>query len=333
MIRATYELAPPEAVEALATVTSTGLPEDPAGTRAAIEWQDGLATLSYPADNWGTDVTLLVSALLAGEWAELAALERCRLVGVEWPDGAFPGPAFDPPGRVLVGAIIKPSLGLKPHEAAQTAGELAQGGADLIKDDELIGDQEWSPLEERVRAVVAAIPESVVYAANVTGSADGLLHRAERVVELGAGAIMVNAFAQGLDSLRWLRSIELGVPLFAHRVGVALWSRGALGVAPAVVAELTRLCGSDYVLVSSFTGKMADSPNDVRAQIESCRRPLDVRQSVAVLGGGLSPENAAAQVEAAGVRDGLMVLLGSGAYSFGSGPAEAVRATVEAIRA
>jgi 3-oxoisoapionate-4-phosphate transcarboxylase/hydrolase len=333
VIRATYELAPPEAVEALVTVTSTGVPDDPGGTRPTVEWTDGRATLSYPADNWGVDVTLLVSALFAGEWAELAALERCRLVDVEWPAGTFPGPAFDPPDRVLVGAIIKPSLGLRPREAAQTAASLTDGGADLIKDDELLGDPEWSPLEERVRAVVAAIAESVTYAPNVSGSADGLLRRAERAVELGAGALMVNAFAQGLDSLRLLRAAELGVPLFAHRVGVALWSRGALGVAPAVVAELTRLCGSDYVLVSSFTGKMADPPDDVRAQIDACRRPLGVRRSVAVLGGGLTPENAAEQVAAAGARDGLMVLLGSGAYSHPGGPAEAVRATVEAIRA
>jgi ribulose-bisphosphate carboxylase large chain len=333
VIRATYELAPLEAVEALVTVTSTGIPTDPGGARPTVELANGRATLSYPADNWGSDVTLLVSALLAGEWTELAALERCRLVGVDWPDGTLPGPAFDPPDRVLVGAIIKPSLGLKPHEAAQTAAALAGGGVDLIKDDELIGDPGWSPLEERVRAVVAAVPESVLYAPNVTGSADGLLRRAERVVELGAGAVMVNAFAQGLDSLRRLRTAELGVPLFAHRVGVALWSRGALGVAPAVIAELTRLCGSDYVLVSSFTGKMSDSPEDVRAQIEACRRPLGVRRSVAVLGGGLSPENAAEQVAAAGAREGLMVLLGSGAYSFPGGPAQAVRATVEAVHA
>ena len=38
---------------------------------------------------------------------------------------------------------------------------------------------------------------------------------------------MVNAFAQGLDALRALRDAELGVPLFAHRVG-----RGALDAQP-----------------------------------------------------------------------------------------------------
>ena len=332
MIRATFELSPPEAVDALVTVTSTGIASDPGGSRPTVEWADGQVTLAYPTENWGADVSLLVSALFAGEWAELSALERCRLVGVEWPRGMWTGPAFEPPRRVQVGAIIKPSLGLRPAEAADVAAALAAGGADLIKDDELLGDAEWSPLDERVQAVVAAIPDSVVYAPNVTGTTEGLLRRAERVVELGARAVMVNAFAQGFDSLRYLRSAELGVPLFAHRVGAALWQRGAIGVAPQVVAELTRLCGSDHVLVSSFTGKMADSPAEVLAEIDGCRRPLDVHASVAVLGGGVTPANAAAQVAAAGTRAGVMVLLGSGAYGMPGGPAEAVRATVEAVR-
>jgi hypothetical protein len=79
------------------------------------------------------------------------------------------------------------------------------------------------------------------------------------------------------------------------------------------------------VQVGSFTGSVYDSPDDVRAQIEACA------PAVAVIGGGVTPENARAQVEAAGVNAGLMVLLGSGAYGGGT-PGEAVRATVESLQ-
>jgi ribulose-bisphosphate carboxylase large chain len=333
VIRATFELSPVSAVEALAAITSTGVPDDPGSARPAVELDGDRATLTYPDENWGGDVSLLVSSLLAGEWADLAVLERCRLVELELPAGLLPGPAFDAPDRVLVGAIVKPSLGLSPREAAATAAALAAGGADLVKDDELLGDRPWSPLEERVRAVVAAIPNHVRYAANVTGTGDGLLRRAERAVELGAGAVMVNALAQGLDSVRLLREHELGVPLFAHRVGSALWTRGPVGVAHRVVAQMTRVCGSDYILVASFTGRMADTPGDVRAQIDACHSQLGVPRSVAVLGAGVSPGNAAAQVEEAGTRSGLMVLLGSAAYAHPGGPREAVAATVAAVSA
>jgi ribulose-bisphosphate carboxylase large chain len=327
VIRATYELDPPEAAETLALIESVGRADGPAHVRArVIEENGGRAVLEFPETNWNGDVTLLVSSLIAGEWVDSAAFARCRLVEVAWPAGLLPGPAFAAPQRVLVGAIVKPSLGLTPAEVAQTASKLAAGGADLVKDDELLGNPEWCPLEERVRAVAASIPDDVRYAANITGRIDSLLERAERAVELGASALMVNAFAQGLDSLRALRGAELGVPIFAHRVGAAFWVRNPRhGVAPAVIAELTRLCGADYVQVGSFTGSVYDTPADVRAQIAACP------PAVAVLGGGVSPENAVAQVKAAGVRAGVMVLLGSAVYAAGS-PEAAVRATVSSLR-
>jgi ribulose-bisphosphate carboxylase large chain len=333
-MRVTYELDPPEAAQVLALVESVGRADGPDHSRGRVVSQDGdRAVLEFPDANWDGDVTLLVSSFLAGEWADSAALLRCRVVEVDWPADVFPGPVFDSPDDVLVGAIIKPSLGLSPVEVAETAAALAAGGADLVKDDELLGDLPSCPLEERVRAVAAAIPPQVRYAANVTGAVDSLLRRAESAVDLGAGALMVNAFAQGLDSLRALRDAELGVPIFAHRVGAAMWARGSrFGVAPSVIAELTRLCGADYVQVGSFTGSVYDTSDEVCAQIRGCHRDLHgTARSVAVLGGGVSPENAGEQIEAAGGRAGLMVLLGSAAYADGS-PTEAVRSTVSSLR-
>jgi hypothetical protein len=333
VIRAIYELDPLEAAETLALIESVGRADGPQHVRARVSSQaDGRAVLEFPVANWGGDVTLLVSSLLAGEWADAAAFTRCRLVGVEWPAGLLPGPAFEAPDEVLVGAIVKPSLGLSAPEFAAVAETLAAGGADLVKDDELLGNPAWCPLEERVRAVAAVLPHGVRYAANVTGPVDSLLARASSAVELGAGAVMVNAFAQGLDSVRALREAELGVPIFAHRVGAALWGRQpALGVAPGVIAELTRRCGADFVQVGSFTGNVYDTTEDVHAQIGGCHRALGIARSVAVLGGGVGPKNAAEQVRAAGTGSGLMVLLGSAAYEEGS-PEEAVRATLASVR-
>src|SRR3954453_22555321 len=317
VIRATYELDPLEATETLALIESVGRADGPENVRGRVIATDGdRAVLEFPAATG--DVALLVSALFAGEWADSSAFTRCRLVDVDWPDGFLPGPAFHAPDRVLVGAIVKPSLGLTPAEVAETAAQLAAGGADLVKDDELLGDPAWCPLEGRVRAGVAA---GVNYAANVTGPVETLLARAERVVQLGAGAVMINPFAQGLDALRALRSADLGVPIFAHRVGAALWGRHAeFGVAPQVIAELTRLCGADYVQVGSFSGTVYDTPDDVRAQIAACHRDLaGTHTAVAVIGGGVAPDNAAEQLRAAGVSRGVMVLFGSAAYE-GSRP-------------
>src|SRR5205085_6520133 len=132
-------------------------------------------------------------------------------------------------------------------------------------------------------------------------------------------------------SLRMLREAELGVPVFAHRVGAAFWSRGPVGVSGAVLAELTRLCGADYVQAGSFTGRVFDTENEVRAQVAACRRPLaNTRRATAVLGGGVGPENATEQVRRSGATTGVMVLLGSRVYLHPGGVEEGGRATVEA---
>ena len=217
---------------------------------------------------------------------------------------------------------------------ASTAAALAAGGADLIKDDELLGDPEWCPLEERVRAVAAVLPDGVRYAANVTGPVESLLQRARRVVELGAGAVMVNAFAQGLDSLRALREAELGVPIFAHRVGAALWARERGGWASlhAVIAR-SRGCAAptssrsarspaaSTTRPTTFTHR--STPATARVSRCADRSP----SSAEVSGRGMLERKSTPPVCASG----LMVLLGSAAYEDGS-PEEAVRATVESVR-
>ncbi|MGH9163957.1 MAG: RuBisCO large subunit C-terminal-like domain-containing protein, partial [Acidimicrobiales bacterium] len=316
MIRATYELEPHGSAAALATEASLGMGEGPDFVRGrVIDEADGRAVLEFPADNWGPNLPMLLSALVAGEGGEDRSFTRCRLVDLALPAGLFPGPAMAATDAVRVGAIVKPSLGLKPAEVAEVAASLAAGGAVLVKDDELLGDPPWCLLDERVRAVMAGLPPAVVYCANVTGPTAGLVDRARRVVDLGATGVMVNAFAQGLDAVLALRQAELGVPLFAHRVGSGPWARNdRFGATGAVLAGLTRLAGADYVQVGAFAGKLFDTDDEVRAQVAAVRSPLaGVTAPVAVLGGGVGPDNARAQADAAGGR-GLLLLLGSKAY-------------------
>src|SRR6266540_2138057 len=204
-MRATYELDPPEWAETLAVLESTSLATGPAAVRARVVSTNGArVTIDFPALDEPLGVTALVSSCVTGEWADRADVRRCRLVDVEWP-AWLPGPRGEVSDRVLVGAIVKPALGLTPAEVAEVAGALGRGGADLVKDDELLDDPHYCRLAERVRAVAAALPDGVLYAPNITGPTETLLERAERAVEAGASALMLNVFVQGLDALRALR--------------------------------------------------------------------------------------------------------------------------------
>lgn len=333
MIRATFELEPHGSAEALALEESLGMPEGPDFVRGrVVDEAGGRAELEFPAANWGRNLPMLLSSLVAGEGVEDRSFTRCRLVDLTLPAGMFPGPAFPAPADVGVAAIVKPSLGLRPAEFASVAAALAAGGARLVKDDELLGDPDWCPLERRVAAVAAALDPSVVYCANVTGPVEGLVTRARRVVELGATGVMVNAFTAGLDAVRALRDAALGVPIFAHRVGSGPWVRNdRFGVAGHVLTLLTRLAGADYVQVGAFAGKLFDTDDDVASQLHAVRRPVEgAAVPVAVLGGGIGPDNARAQAERAG-GSGLLLLLGSAAYRHPAGVEAGVRATCAAL--
>jgi ribulose-bisphosphate carboxylase large chain len=303
--------------------------------RVAAE-SDGTVVLEFPIGNWGDNVALLVSALVAGEAAETRAITRCRLIGLEFPDRFLPGPAFGPaaqPCAVGVGVIVKPSLGLVPADVGDVARAAVASGAVFVKDDEILGNPEWCPLDERVRAVAKALEAGVVYCANITGPSVTLVERARRVVDLGATGVMVNAFAQGLDSVLALRQADLGVPILAHRAGSgALTRNDRFGARGAVLARLCRLCGADYSIVGAFGGALFESDAEVRANLEGVRGVCGAaRPAIAAFGGGLGPDNVAAQVALAG-GSGLLMLVGSQAYRHPGGLEGGVRDSVEALR-
>ncbi|MCA1671593.1 MAG: hypothetical protein LC799_05130 [Actinobacteria bacterium] len=333
MIRATFELQPPGSAEALAVEESTGMDSGPDFVRGrVVSESDGRAVLDFPVANWGDNVALLVSSLVAGEATETAAFTRCRLVDLQLPPGLLPGPAIGAEPELRVGVIVKPSLGLTPQEVAAVVEEAAGAGARLIKDDELLGDPVWCPLEERVRAVAGVLPPDVVYCANVTGPSASLLERARRAVELGATGLMVNAVAQGLDSVLALRQASLGVPILVHRAGSGPWCRNSdFGLTGAVLTRLFRWCGADFVIAGAFGGKLFETPEEVKANLRAAREPLPgVRPSWGLLGGGIGPDNALEQATAGGA-EGLILLLGSRAYFHDGGIGESVRSVLKAV--
>jgi len=303
-VRAVFDVRPVEWAETLAVLQSVSLAAVRSEARAHVVDADGTRiTLDFPALDGESAVEQLLAACVSGEWADRGDVESCRLVSVGWPD-VLPGPAFGARPGVSVGAIVKPALGLSASEAGEVAARLVAAGATLVKDDEL---QRSSP--ERARAIAAAGAD---YAANVTGP--DYLRLAEAVLEAGATTLMVNAFLQGLGSIQELRRFD--VPIFVHRVGSAFLRRSdRVSVSARVLAELTRLLGADYVQVGSFSPRMFDTDDEVREQIAACHDELSgAQRATAVIGGGVGPDNADAMLDAAGVRDGVMVLYGSALY-------------------
>ncbi|MDP2711258.1 MAG: RuBisCO large subunit C-terminal-like domain-containing protein [Solirubrobacteraceae bacterium] len=338
-IRAAFELDPVD-VDTLLRRAS-GPADDPTGGRFVAE-HDGRVTVDFPAVNWGRSAALLLSAIVAGEAMELAVFSRCRLVDLRLPDGLLPGPRFGAAGiaprdqgaAASLGVIVKPPLGLAAADVARAVGAAVAGGADLVKDDEILGDPPSCPLYERVAAVATVLDDGTIYCPNVTGPSATLLERARRVVELGATGVMLAPFAQGLDALIALRDADLGVPIYAHRAGSGPLARSArFGATSAVLAQLVRLCGADWVAAGGFGGSLFDGDDEVRASIDAIRGPCGrAPAAIPVVGGALTPDGVAEQARRAGGAP-LLVMLGSGAYAHPGGLEAGVRAAAAALRA
>lgn len=333
MIRATFDIEPAGVGALLALTTTSGVAGGPErGSARLVSDGAGQAVIDFPVENFAqNDVGLLLAALI-GEGMELSGISRCRLVGLEVPEGFLPGPAVGAHTGNDIGVIVKPSVGLGPGEVADIVRAAVAGGARFIKDDEMHTSPPWCLLEDRVSAVASVLEAGVVYCANVSGAAETLVERARRAVDLGATGVMVNPFTHGLGTLVALRLANLGVPIFAHRAGSgAIVRNRRFGATGAVLARLTRLCGADFAIAGAFAGKLFDSEGEVRANLAAIRETLgSTRSATAALGGGIGPGDVRLQAETAG-GEGLLLLLGSAAYEDPNGLTKVVVAAREAL--
>ncbi|MDZ7749431.1 MAG: ribulose-bisphosphate carboxylase large subunit family protein [Halofilum sp. (in: g-proteobacteria)] len=252
----------------------------------------GELELSWPLANLGPSLPNLL-ATVAGNLFELQELSGLKLLDLDLPAAfadAYPGPQFGVVGTrrltgveelALVGTIIKPSVGLGPDATADMARELAAGGIDFIKDDELQADGPHCPFEERVAAVMRVLDEheertgkKVMYAFNLTGELDEMLRRHDTVVRHGGSCIMVSLNSIGLPALHHLRRLS-ALPIHAHRNGWGLFSRDpALGFSYVAWQKLWRLAGADHMHVNGLRNKFAEPDDSVIASARACLTPM-----------------------------------------------------------
>jgi ribulose-bisphosphate carboxylase large chain len=310
--------------------------------------QAALVTVDFPMENVGTDLATLQTAV-AGNLFELGQLYACRLQDIRLPDefvAAHPGPAFGIPGTrrlldgvegVMIGTIVKPNVGLKEDRFRQVVRELARASIDLIKDDELMTDPGYLPLERRVavateeiRAAEQVTGHPTMYAFNITGDLAGLRRRHDLVVEAGGRCVMLNVPVMGIPALAWLRSFA-SVPIHGHRAGLAASMRvKGLGVDYRVWQQLARLAGADHLHASGLGSKFYETDDEVTANVRSLLEPLGATTTpVPALSSGQNVTTPGPTYAAVGSTD-LLMLAGGGVAAHPDGPAAGVRSLRDA---
>ena len=306
--------------------------------------------VTWPLENLGPSLPNLM-ATVAGNLFELKQFSGLRLLDLRLPTefrDAYPGPRFGVAGTrrlagvasgPIIGTIVKPSVGLSPGETAALVAQLAEGGIDFIKDDELQTDGPHCRFAERVQAVMEVLQRHadrtgrrVMFAFNVSGEVDQMRQRHDQVLAAGGTCVMVSINGVGLAGVTSLRR-HSQLPIHAHRNGWGMFDRcPALGLSYLAYQKFWRVAGVDQMHVNGLANKFCEPDESVIASARECLKPMFPApgpgyEVMPVFSSGQTARQAADTYRLLGSAD-LIFAAGGGIMGHPGG----IRAGVEAIR-
>lgn len=161
--------------------------------------------------------------------------------------------------------MIKPCTGYSPEVGRDLFYEVARGGVDIIKDDELLCNMPFNQVVDRVKLNMEAVrmayeekKEMTLYTVNVSDRPDRCIENARRAVDVGANAIMVNYLTVGPSILSALAEDDsVNVPILAHlNFAGAISSSSFSGVSShLILGKIPRIAGADMVIYPAPYGK------------------------------------------------------------------------------
>ncbi len=244
------------------------------------------AYIAYDLDLFEPGSIANLSASVIGNVFGFKPLKALRLEDMRFPAAyvkTFAGPPtgivvererLDKFGRPLLGATVKPKLGLSGKNYGRVVYEALKGGLDFTKDDENINSQPFMHWRDRflycmeaVNRAQAATGEVKGTYLNVTaGTMEDMYERAEFAKELGSVIVMIDLVIgyTAIQSMsRWARRNDMILHL--HRAGHATYTRQKThGVSFRVISKWMRLAGVDHIHAGTVVGKLEGDPNSVQ---------------------------------------------------------------------
>ena len=337
------------ALRPLPPVAVPSFPSDAAGPFHRAE-----ADIAFPFEAIGTDLAALMTIAIGGVYS-IRGFTGIRIIDMKLPEAfgkAWPGPQFGVAGtrrltgvhdRPIIGTIIKPALGLRPHETAALVRDVIDAGVDFVKDDEKLMSPAYSPLEARVKAIMPMILEreqkigrKVMYAWGISATdPDEMMRNHDVVVKHGGNCAVININSIGFGAFAFLRK-RSGLVLHAHRNGWDILTRHpGLGMDFRVWQQFWRLLGVDQFQINGIRVKYWEPDESFVRSFKAITTPLftpaDCPLPVAGSGqwGGQAPET----YERTGRTLDLLYLCGGGIVSHPGGAGAGVKAVRQAWEA
>jgi ribulose-bisphosphate carboxylase large chain len=258
------------------------------------------AYIAYDLDLFEPGSITNVAASVIGNVFGFKPLKALRLEDMRFPTAyvkTFDGPPtgivvererLDKFGRPLLGATVKPKLGLSGRNYGRVVYEALKGGLDFTKDDENINSQPFMHWRDRylycmeaVNRAQAASGEVKGTYLNVTaGTMEQMYERAEFAKELGSVVVMIDLVIgyTAIQSMsKWARRNDMILHL--HRAGHSTYTRQKThGVSFRVIAKWMRLAGVDHIHAGTVVGKLEGDPATTRGYYDVCREGFNPMQ-------------------------------------------------------
>lgn len=315
-----------------------------------IERREYVLQVAFPWENFGQQIPMLLSTVIGN----ISLYGRIKCLDMRFPKSwlkGFKGPKFGIKGlrkllgvkkRPLLNNMIKPCVYTEAKMGANLCYEAAVGGADIVKDDELLANPAFNTLEERIPLFMEAIDkadsekgEKTLYTVNITDRLPQMFHNAERALELGANALMVNFLAVGYSAFRHVcEDLSINVPVLAHMdVTGAMSYSPHVGIATnLVIGKLPRICGSDITVFPAPYGKAPLLKERFHGMAREMVMPLHhIEQTAPMPSGGISQGMVDEVIEALG--PDIVIGAGGAIHAHPDGPAAGSRAFRQAIDA
>jgi ribulose-bisphosphate carboxylase large chain len=240
-----------------------------------------------------------ITASIIGNVFGFKAVKALRLEDMRIPYAylkTFQGPAtgvvvererLNQFGRPLLGATVKPKLGLSGRNYGRVVYEGLKGGLDFLKDDENINSQPFMRWRERflyvqegIMRATAATGEVKGSYLNVTGATmEDVYERAAYAKELGTVIIMID-LVMGYTAIQsiaiWARKNDMILHL--HRAGNSTYARQKNhGINFRVICKWMRMAGVDHIHAGTVVGKLEGDPLMVKGFYNTL---LDVKTEI-----------------------------------------------------
>jgi ribulose-bisphosphate carboxylase large chain len=264
-----------------------------------------IARIAYDIDLFEEGSIANLTSSIIGNVFGFKALKSLRLEDMRIPlhyVKTFQGPAhgivmerefLDKFGRPLLGATVKPKLGLSAKNYGRVVYEALRGGLDFTKDDENINSQPFMRWHDRFSYVMEGVMRAEAATGEVKGSymnvtagtMEEMYERSEFAKELGSIIIMIDltvGYTAMQSMAKWARAN--GMILHLHRAGHGTYTRQKThGVSFRVIAKWCRLIGVDHIHAGTVVGKLEGDPSTTKGFYDILREsfiPEDPRYGI-----------------------------------------------------